>query len=364
MRAIGLVVLCAVLAGGCGGGAEPKLDRLSDGRAQGAGFVFELPEHWQALETTEELEREVSDAVTEEIPGLDAQAGFLFAGFWVQPDEKDLRPSVNVNVEPVTADTSLDALATSSLALVEAKIEERPAQQPARLGGAPAVRYSYEDEDEEGRAVQTRGIVVKRGDFAYTLTLQMTGSGAAEPVDELTGQIGSTWRWREPDAQERKDLSDLSDFEGEGYRVTLPPGWRGTGKEALGDSGPAGIDALWRGFVGSGSSTNVNVARLDYPTGDLAVALREVAREERRTDAATPAFELDSLDIVSAPAVDGEPAGALELTSTANGNRLRQLEVVVLRESQLYRITLSSLRERYPPERRAFLEALATWRWE
>jgi len=108
----------------------------------------------------------------------------------------------------------------------------------------------------------------------------------------------------------------------------------------------------------------VNVARLDYPTGDLAVALREVAREERRTDAATPAFELDSLDIVSAPAVDGEPAGALELTSTANGNRLRQLEVVALRESQLYRITLSSLRERYPPERRAFLEALATWRWE
>lgn len=362
VRAVCAIALC-MLAVGCGAeGSEPEAKRLPDGTAEGPGFRFQLSEDWGTVETTEQLEGEFFDAATAELPELDAEAGLLLAGIWVQPGEDDLRPVVNVIAEPVTAATSLESLARSTLAPIERSVE-RPAREPASLGGDPAVRYAYRDEDDEDRVVEKRGIVAKRGDVAYTLSAQMTGGGAAGAVDELVDGIASSWSWREPDDGEREELSGLSEFEGEGYEVTLPPGWRGTGRDALAATGEQDIEALWRGWIGSSFSTNVNVSRIRSPTADLSVALRELARDERRSAAAAPNFAVGSIMEVRVPQLDGDPAGALELTSTVNRRRLRNLEVVAIHDSLLYRVTLASLRERYPSERRAFLRSLASWRW-
>jgi hypothetical protein len=353
-----------LVAAGCGGegeGGSLDTERLDGGRAQGAGFTFELSEDWSSVQDTDALERGV--ARESDVPGLDVGAGVELAGAWVLRSDEENRPSVNVTVEPVTRDTSLQTIAAGSAALLRtssgADVTPRPA---TRLGGSPAAALAYST-DEDGEPFEKRFVLTQRGDYAYGLTAQMrTRDG--DRVDELVERIVSSWRWREPSAAERRKLAGLSAFRGTGYRVTLPPGWRGTGKEALAETGQLeGVDSLWRGHMGERTSTNVNVGAMPQPGDDLDEVLEQV-EESERTNLSNVGAKLHSIERGPRLRLGGEPAASLDLESTVNGERLRHFEVVVLHARRAYRVTLSGAEQRHATDRREFLATLRTWRWE
>ena len=343
---------------GCGG---KDFEPLDDGRATGPGFAFELSEDWEALEDLKELRDEVGGEIDESL-GLDVDSGFEFAGAWAEPDEDDTKPVVNVVVEPVTRDTKFEALSTGTTQFLQAAVKPQDLETGrSSLGGTPAFSATYETERDDDR-VENRQLTAQRGDYAYTLTVQMH-TDEDGPVDDLMRDIRSSWRWEPLRPAGRRLLAELSDFSGTGYTLTLPPGWRGTGPDALRKAGQLeGVDSLWRGYLDARRATNVNVGYIRAGSQDLDEAL-DFVEEQERTALDDQGAKLASLERGDDMELDGETAGVLELETDFGGDRLRQVEVVVLHDERLYRITLSGIEERHATDRKQFLRALRTWRW-
>jgi len=350
-------LLLALLAS-CGGKGKFEEGELKDGRATGAGFAFTLPEGWKSELPSDATKREVARTVSKALPGLDLQGIFL-AGYWAKPSDRDRRALVNVGVEPVTADTDLERVIAGAEGLLGSKAESlRRLGAPAKLGEEPAVTLAY-----RAGKLDKRAITAKRGDYAYTVNVQMK-TGYSADLDALTRRVAKSWRWRPPDARQRSRLAAVSRASGRGYRTTLPPGWRATGQEALRKSGATGIDSLWRGHVGASSSTNVNVAAVQAPGQDLEEILGQVIASERaQARQGRSGFEIESLRKGADTTVGGDEAKTIELRSTARGQRLGQRELVTLHSGTLYRITLSAERARYAQDSRAFERTLRAWRW-
>lgn len=343
---------------GCGGG--PDTDRLEDGRAEGVGFTFELSDDWRALSDLEELRREVGESARDEVKGADLEAGLAFAGAWVNQDD-DRRPVVNVVVEPVTRDTELAVYGASSVAVLTTAGRDVGPPRRTRLAGEPAAVVAYSSK-RKGETVDTRQVFVKRGDYGYTLTVQ---TRTDDPTDarELLEDVTATWRWVPPTAAGRRTLAGVSDFTGTYYSVTLPPGWRGTRREALNDQEAfAGADSLWRGWIGEEGATSVTVTSTGSQLEELEDALVHV--EERETE--TLARQADSLSIRRGPRLEvgGAPAGSLDISMTIGGQELRQLEVVAFHSPGYWQIKLSGPASRHGRDRRAFMRALETWTFE
>jgi len=247
----------------------------------------------------------VARTVSKALPGLDLQGIFL-AGYWAKPSDPERRALVNVGVEPVTRDTDLERVVAGAERLLGSKAESmRRLGAPSQLGREPAVTLAY----RLGK-LDKRAITAKRGDYAYTVNLQMK-TGSSGDLDALTRRVAQSWRWRPPDAGQRSRLAAVSRVSGRGYRTTLPPGWRATGRDALRKSGATGIDSLWRGHVGARTSTNVNVAAVQAPGQDLEAILGQVIASERaQARQGGSGFKIESLRKGTDTTVGGEDAQA------------------------------------------------------
>jgi hypothetical protein len=266
-----------------------------------------------------------------------------------------------VVVEPLTRDTELGAYEAGSVALLRAVGREVGPPRRTRLAGEPAAVVAS-SRKKDGETVNTLQVLAKRGDYGYTVTVQ-TRTDDPAGARELMEDVTATWRWVPPTAEGRRTLAGLSDFSGTNYRVTLPPGWRGTGREALNDQQAfAGADSLWRGWIGEAGATSVTVTSTGSQFEELEDALIHV--EER--EAETLARQADSLSIRRGPRreVGGAPAGSLDIVMTIGGQELRQLEVVVFHSPGYWQIKLSGLPSRHARDRRAFMRALDTWTFE
>lgn len=349
----------ALTVASCGGNEKFEEGDLKDGRAAGAGFAFTLPARWKSEVPSNAGKRELARVIGKKFPGLDLQ-GILVAGVWAKPSDRDRRPVVNVAVEPVTRDTTLEAVAAGSEALLRGKGGAvRRVGSPAALNGEAALTIAYRAGERD-----TQAVIAKRGDYSYTVTVQMQ-IGHGGDLKALTRRVARAWRWPAPSGRQRSRLASLSRAGGRGYRTTLPPGWRATGRAALRQAGESGgIDSLWRGHVGGGPSTNVSVAVAPVPGRNLDAVLRQVVADER-LQARQPGsvFRIDSLRKGADSRIDGERARSIELRSTIRGRRLGQREVVTLHAGRLYRITFSAERARYDGDAGQFDRTLRAWRW-
>ena len=358
VRAGALLVVTLALLLGCGDSGGTRQE-LKDGRAAGPGFAFTLPKRFEVFSPDEKMNRKLDRALREALPTLD-QSGLLRAGFWVREGERSRRAIVNVVVEPITADTSLDTVAQGALALLRTKaqdVRELPALDA--LGSEPAAGVAYTLDD-----LDSRGIMAKRGSYAYTLTVQMP-PGNAKRLDELARRAAASWEWEPLDGRARARLAPLARARGTGWATTLPSGWRATDKATLERAGQGALDGVWRGFVDPAGAVNVNIAARPLP-GDqrLDTLLTAVADVERRQLTRPGSkVKLEALERGQRTSVDGEPAGTLELRTRANGLPLRQREVVTQHDGRLYRITLTSRPERFAEDARALADTLARWRW-
>lgn len=360
---LGLVLAAAMLLTACG--EETSISTLEDGLAEGPGFSFELGEDWAGADDAEGLKDLAEEGFEEELPGIDID-GLLFAGFWIQP-ESDEKLRVNVVVEPITADTSTalitDQTEFSLSELAAGEIERRELEFETE--SAPTLVYTREAED-----LRTWSILLRRDDLNYIVTVQGEGEadGAIEPLAE---QIAETWRYREPSPAEQAELDSPRMFEGDGYAVTVPPGWRPTGKEALGADptalGPNSefVDSVWRGQISPTFATNVNVIASDVvPSYTVDDAARDVLRDERANlGGAAGASGLES-SFAKDLQVDGEPARDLRLSFESDGLEVMVSEVIVVHDGTAFTIALTSTPDRFDEDRQAFAAALKSWRWK
>jgi hypothetical protein len=305
----------------------------------------------------------VTGSASKDVPGLDVGAGIVFGGAWADTEHRDERRSVNVVIEPATADSSLEDIARSSVTLLQRTTGgARVTTSSTTLGGEPAVAYSVRSRQND-RQVDSRGLIAHRGVYAYTVTLQQRAPG--QGLDGLARSVAAGWKWVTPSGRDAAKLERLRELDGTGYHVTIPPGWRGTRGKAAQKAGLQGVDSFWAGHLGNGYSTNVNVGAGQAPVPNLNAAIKAIAQLERTTSRqAGGRFELTSLSRGGDLTLDGEKAGSLIVTSKAAGKSLRQVEVVALHDSRLYRITLSAEASREAKDERAFKTALASWRWK
>ncbi|WP_354701807.1 hypothetical protein DSM112329_02143 [Paraconexibacter sp. AEG42_29] len=360
----GLVVaMLSALLAGCGDD-DVSTSNLKDGRATGPGYSYALPDGWKSLDLGDKADRELAERVSERIKGLDT-AGFGYR-YWAKPGDDERRPIVNVTAEPLTADTETDIAARSGRALMDTlgpDIQDAPLAPPAQFDKAPTlvgVRYSA-----EGRA--NRAVSARRGTYVYTVTVSMQEKYAKD-VDALTESIATSWRWAALDAAGRRALEPLRRLQGDGYRVRLPLGWRGSGKAALKAMGGAfaGADTLWRGAVTEQNSTNATVLISPGASGTLDAAASEVEDAERQTAEQTKgAYVIRGIERGTDTTVGDEPAAVLEIRSAAGPAKvpLRQREVIFRHAGRTYRVILTSLPGRFAKDLAEFDSALATWAW-
>jgi hypothetical protein len=355
-------VLVAGLCLAACGSSNDKLASLPGGRATGPGFSFPLNGDWRALRNLQELQKVVSGSTAKQLPGLDIGAGFVFGGAWTDTAHSDAHRSVNVVIEPATSDSALDDIARSSITLLERSTNgARIATGRSRLAGEPAIAYALTSL-QHGRHTASHGLIVHRGPYVYTVTVQERAPGKG--LDPVERKLLAGWRWVPPSGSGVQRLARLRSLSGSGYHVTLPPGWRGTLGKAAAQAGLTGVDSLWRGHLSNTYSTTVNVGATRAPVKSVDSATNAVARVERATAKQSGGrFKLQALTKSPEIRLGGSKAGVLDITSTADGVRLRQVEVVALHGGRVYRITLSAERAREHKDARAFRQALTSWRW-
>jgi uncharacterized protein YbdZ (MbtH family) len=349
MRRVALLAAVLLLAG-CGSD-DPHTKKVDKGRASGAGFSFTLPDGWRAVDRPAERQRLFEKSAAGKVKGLDT-AGFLTAGVWGKDDAQ--RGAVVVIVEPVPADTS-DAVVDHAVgtALEQFYEDVHPLASPAQLGGGRvrAARYRYEDSEQ-------RALAARRGDYLYTVNIAMRKGNTAK-LDALFRQIVSTWRWS---AGTAPPLERLRHFTGSGYAVTLPAGWRATGKLQLAKAAdsPQGVDSVWRGVVGERFATNVNIIS-SRGGGDIATLVDQLTEAER---GGTGGYSVQSIRRGADAEIDGEPAASIEIRARQSGIALRTREFITTHAGRIFQMTLATLPERFEKDAQAFAAALQTWRWK
>lgn len=351
--------LLALTLNACGGNDKFEAKELKDGAATGTAYTFKLPDGWKLLDLTDKGDRELAGEITDAVKGLDTK-GILVDGIWARPSDDKLKPLVSVAVEAATEDSELTTIGKSTVGLIGAAGGDEAVQiaQPGTLGTESAFAVKYFRGENELRLV-----TAKHGPLVYSLTVQMK-NGNTKTLDALTSSIAKAWRWTPPTAAGQAKLARLAKFSSAGYSVTLPPGWRGTGKKALEDTGIPNLDSLWRGYISTNYSTNVTVGVTSHTGSAAGLADAVIADERKRAGKGGAQLTLESIGKDGKIQLDGVTADVIDVRSKlANGVRLHQREVVALRAGRLYQVTLSSQTERFATDAPQFDAALKTWQW-
>lgn len=339
-------VLAALLIAGCSESDEPGLEPIDGGVARGPGFTFPLGSDWRTLEDPEKRLPEGAAALVDTI---------VEGGAWARPsDDEGESVLVLVAIEQAPPDTPWAVVEQTLNGLGNGNYRVEP--KGDALDGADTAFISASGGPD---GLVKRGVSARRGTLLYSLTVQTKDADPAE-LERIRDSIAQRWKWAPLTASDEERITRVTrEVDGSGYRVTVPPGWRGLQGKDLPDQEALGADTVWYGSNGVTGITTVDVSHRPSPYEDLEGSLARLERAERKAFEPFTSFRRDRRLTLG-----GEPALAFDVTKRVEGDLWRHLAVLTIHDGTQFRIVLQGKAARHARDRRAFLAALESWRWE
>ena len=331
-RTVGVAV-CLVLLAGCG---TSNTRPIAGGVATGAGFSVRPPAGWRSFNQATESKIFGESKQQTRANGL-AAGGVLEAGHWINPSGNG-DPSLVVDVEPVTADTS-DATINAEQSAVLRRVGATGLRQlsgPTTVDGVPATAFAYRLKGSDDRAIS-----VRRGIYLYSITVGAK-AGQGTNVDSLLETVVKGWHWTTTAVPE---LVQLTRYSGDGYTVTLPAGWKGAGSRDAALAGVKGADSLWSGYADASGQSVAGV--LERPAGGA--TLDQLVAQELNNGGKRKADEQ----------LGGTRAAVLDISS--QGIHLH--EWVALHGGREYAIVVKTTEARSALDDAAVRKALDSWQF-
>lgn len=155
--------------------------------------------------------------------------------------------------------------------------------------------------------------------------------------------------------------------QGTGYEVTAPKGWtneKDTAKHSRQGFEP---DTILLGKRVEGYQANVNVIRetslVEGMTVEQYVAAARRLLEQQRQQAGNDKLSAEPVGQPASTSLDGEKAQSLDQVADLQGKRLKQRQVVALRDGVAYILTYSAPADRFDDQVGGLREIVSSWRW-
>lgn len=155
--------------------------------------------------------------------------------------------------------------------------------------------------------------------------------------------------------------------QGTGYEVSAPGGWKNEEDTAKHSRQGFEPDTILLGRTVEGYQANVNVIRetslSEGLTVEQYVAAARRLLEQQRQQAGDDKLSAEPVGQPASASLDGEKAQSLDQVATLQGKRLKQRQVVALRDGVAYILTYSAPADRFDDQVGGLREIVSSWRW-